>query len=209
MPVTPSPLLLSERFTDALTYAARIHRNQMRKGTAIPYLSHLMSVAAIVLEHGGNEDEAIAALLHDAPEDQGGQKTLNDIRERFGDRVADIVESCSDSLEQKPENKQPFHERKSAYQRHLRDATDSSVLLVSAADKLHNARATAADLRRYGPDVWTRFNASREDSLWNYGQLVEAYNVSDPRVAAVVRELRRAVDELRLGGRDGPALGAE
>jgi (p)ppGpp synthase/HD superfamily hydrolase len=192
------PLILNDRFVQALEYAARVHRDQMRKKTAIPYISHLMAVSAIVLEHGGNEDEAIAALLHDAPEDQGGQATLDDIRRRFGDKVADIVQACSDAMTTDPNDKPPWRDRKSAYHAHLRGVEDKSVHLVSAADKLHNARATATDLRRYGTSVWRRFNTGRDGSLRNYEQLIEAYELSpDPHVAEVADELRRVVKELR------------
>lgn len=186
-------LVLTDRFAEALSYAARVHNLQWRKATQIPYVSHLMSVSAIVLEHGGDEDEATAALLHDAPEDQGGQSRLDDIRRQFGERVADIVEACSDSLTANPENKAPWRERKAAYQTHPREHPDPSVYLVSAADKLHNARATQAD----GPNVWSRFNAGREDSLWNYRELVKIYKTSnDERVRKVAKQLDDVVAQL-------------
>jgi (p)ppGpp synthase/HD superfamily hydrolase len=191
------PLILSDRFTLALEYAARVHRDQMRKKTSIPYISHLMAVAGIVLEHGGDEDEAIAALLHDAPEDQGGRPTLDDIRKRFGEKVASIVEACSDALTEDPNQKPPWRQRKAAYHAHLRQVADGSVQLVSAADKLHNARATLSDLRRHGSNVWERFNGKREGSLWNYEELLKAYALSsDQRVAQVADELRHVVEEL-------------
>src|SRR5436309_13050206 len=146
---------LGERFADALAYAADVHRDQVRKSTAIPYVAHLLAVAARVLEDGGREGEAIAALLHDAPEDQGGEARLADIRDRFGDRVADIVEACSDTFESP---KPPWRGRKEAYLAHLRDpATAIDVLRVSAADKLNNATAILRDLRQLGPRVWERF----------------------------------------------------
>lgn len=190
------PLILSDRFVDALAYAAQIHRMQMRKKTAIPYISHLMAVAGLVLEYGGDEDEAIAALLHDAPEDQGGQARLDDIRAKFGDRVANIVDACSDSLADDPAAKAPWRQRKADYHQHLREAPDPSAHLVSAADKLHNARSIAADVSQFGPNVWKRFNAGQDDSLWNYRQLIDANDKSDPRVAAIVDELQRAVSRL-------------
>ena len=148
---------LSERFDDAVAYANRVHGNQRRKGSEVPYLSHLLAVASLVLEYGGDEDEAIAALLHDAPEDRGGAPLLEQIRERFGDRVAGIVEGCSDSLVEDPRQKEPWQFRKERYHEHLRETSDSSILLVSAADKLHNARATLNDVQRLGPSVWNRF----------------------------------------------------
>jgi (p)ppGpp synthase/HD superfamily hydrolase len=192
--------MLSPRFENALAYAARLHRSQPRKGTDIPYVSHLLAVAGIVLENGGDEDEAIAALLHDGPEDQGGKPVLDDIREHFGPRVAAIVDACSDAMTEDPENKPPWLERKKRYLQHLRECTDQSVYLVSAADKLHNARATLSDIRNLGPSVWTRFKAGRDDSIWYYKSLVDAYDAgaSDKRVTRVVDELRRIVDDLKV-----------
>jgi (p)ppGpp synthase/HD superfamily hydrolase len=191
-------VVLSHRFEEALSYAANVHRTQVRKGTDIPYVSHLLAVAGIVLEAGGTEDEAIAALLHDAPEDQGGQVVLDEIRSRFGDRVGDIVEACSDAMVENPDDKPQWRERKERYHRHLRENLDSSVHLVSVSDKLHNARATAEDLRRIGPAVWGRFNGGREGSLWNYASLVQAYDdgPEDSRVRRVLDELRIVVSEL-------------
>jgi (p)ppGpp synthase/HD superfamily hydrolase len=181
---------LSERFDQAMVYASQLHRTQLRKGTTIPYVSHLMGVASLVLEHGGDEDEAIAALLHDAVEDQGGQQTLAEIRRRFGDRVADIVYACSDAdVTPKP----PWRERKEAYLAHLRGATPSA-RLVSAADKLHNARAILSDYRAYNDELWTRFNSSRDENLWYYRSLADVFgDCGEPRLAA---ELDRVVSEL-------------
>lgn len=192
-------MILTKRFDDALDYAAIVHRNQRRKGTDVPYFSHLMAVASLVLENGGDEDEAIAALLHDAAEDQGGRRELDQIRQRFGDRVAAIVEACSDSLVRNPAEKAPWHERKIAYHRQLLESGDPSALLVSAADKLHNARATLADVRTSGQSVWKRFSATREDAIWNYRALLKIYaaaSKSDPRLRPLVRELRRVVADL-------------
>ena len=161
---------LGPRFEDALVYAAQLHGEQVRKQTEVPYVSHLLAVCGLVLEDGGDEDEAIAALLHDAVEDQGGAPTLAVIRDRFGDRVADIVDGCSDT-DQTP--KPPWRERKEAYLAHLADpATTPSMLRVSAADKLHNARSVAADRRDAGEAVWERFNAGRDEQLWYYRSLV-------------------------------------
>jgi len=141
---------LSKRFEDALVYATRLHASQTRKGTDIPYVSHLLAVASLVIEAGGTEDEAIAALLHDGPEDQGGLPTLKEIRDRFGVPVGKIVAACSDTFEQE---KPAWHQRKQDYLDHLADAT-ASVRLVSCADKLHNARTILADYRRYGETLW-------------------------------------------------------
>ncbi len=134
--------MLTGRFDDAFHYAHRLHRSQMRKGTPIPYISHLMTVAALVIEHGGNEDQAIAALLHDAAEDQGGAETLDDIRKRFGDAVAEIVADCTDAwTDPKPD----WRPRKEAYLAKL-PAKPTPSLLVSLADKTHNAEAILSRL---------------------------------------------------------------
>lgn len=154
-----------------------------------------MGVCSLVLEAGGNEDQAIAALLHDAVEDQGGLPTLATIRHMFGDRVANTVESCSDSTASDPSEKLLWRERKDKYLEHLRSA-DGDALLVSAADKLHNARAALSDYRELGEKLWPRFNAPKEDQLWYYGALVDVLE----RTAApkrLVTELRRVVHELK------------
>ncbi len=162
---------LGPRFQDALAYAARLHAGQTRKQTDVPYVSHLLAVCATVLEDGGDEDEAIVALLHDAVEDQGGAPTLASIRDRFGPRVAAIVEGCSDTDETP---KPPWRLRKEKYVAHLADPdTSSSVLRVSAADKLHNARSVLTERQVVGDRVWDRFNAGRDEQLWYYRSLVE------------------------------------
>lgn len=182
---------LSNRFEDALVYATRLHATQTRKGTDIPYVSHLLAVTSLVIEAGGTEDEAIAALLHDGPEDQGGEKTLSTIRERFGSKVADIVADCSDTFE---EEKPPWSERKRAYLAHLSSAP-ASVLLVSCADKLHNARAILADYRSVGEALWERFRGGKEGTLWYYRALVSSYAAaSEPPV--LLDQLERVVTEL-------------
>ena len=159
----------SKRFDDALLYAADVHRDQVRKGSGIPYVTHLLGVASIVGEGGGSEDEVIAGLLHDAPEDHGGIERLEDIRERFGDRVAEIVAGCSNTYE---EEKREWWARKRAYISHLANAPES-VRLVSAADKLHNARAIVADLRVLGDGLWGRFTGGKDGTLWYYRELVK------------------------------------
>jgi (p)ppGpp synthase/HD superfamily hydrolase len=154
-------LTYGERFEEALRYAARLHRPQVRKGTNIPYVTHLLAVAAIVGENGGTEDEVIAALLHDAVEDQGGADTGEEIRRRFGDSVATIVDGTSDTdVIPKP----PWPERKRNYVAHISSAS-RSVRLVSAADKLHNARSILRDLRAEGEAAWRRFSVGKEDQL--------------------------------------------
>ena len=185
----PSPVL-TDRFSEALVYAERLHRRQSRKGSRVPYVTHLLAAAGLVLEAGGDEDEAIAALLHDGPEDQGGLATLEEIRRRFGARVADIVESCSDTFESP---KPPWDARKEAHLEHLRHASPS-VRLVATADKLHNARSVIADLRAAGQNVWSRFSAPREKQLWYYRSIADA--IREAGGSPLLPELDRAVAEL-------------
>ena len=161
--------LLTQRFEQALVYATQIHKNQIRKGSGIPYISHLLSVAALVLEDGGDEDEAIAALLHDAIEDQGGDRTRQEIKAKFGERVVAIVNGCTDS-EVIP--KPPWQERKKQYIEKMRSAS-IEVRRVSMADKLHNARSILADYHRGDTDIWSKFKGGREGSLWYYRSLIE------------------------------------
>lgn len=196
MPAKDQPLL-GPRFEEAVVYAARLHARQTRKSTAIPYVSHLMSVCALVLEDGGDEDQAIAALLHDAVEDQGGAPVLEEIRERFGERVAVIVEACSDT-EVVP--KPPWRARKEAYIAHLRHVPEDA-LRVSAADKLHNARSILSDLRAHGDAVWSRFNADREDVLWYYDALLAAYQArGESRLAQELERVLAEIDTIVRGG---------
>ena len=184
------PSTLSPRFDEALAYASRLHRDQLRKGGAIPYVSHLLAVTAIVLEHGGTEDEAIAALLHDAVEDQGGPATREAIRERFGEGVVAIVDGCTDA-ETIP--KPPWQDRKEAYIAHIAGASPS-VRLVSAADKLHNTRAILADYRHLGEALWCRFNGKRDGTLWYYRALADAFRAVE--FTPFTEELDRTVAEL-------------
>jgi GTP pyrophosphokinase len=162
---------LTSRFDEAFAYAHEAHASHVRKGTGTPYLGHLMGVASIVIDDGGGEDEAIAALLHDAAEDAGGRERLNDIRARFGDTVAKIVEDCTDAW---TEPKAPWAERKRQYTEHARTLEPAS-RRVSAADKVHNAYAILRDLRNSGERVWERFNASPDDIVAYYQSLVRAY----------------------------------
>jgi GTP pyrophosphokinase len=182
--------MLTSRFEDALIYATRLHAAQVRKATAVPYVAHLLGVAAIVLENGGDEDEAIAALLHDAVEDQGGAATREEIRRRFGERATAIVDGCTDTdVTPKP----PWRARKEAYIAHVRHA-DRSVRLVSAADKLYNVRSLARDYRQLGEELWARFNGGRDGTLWYYRGLVDAFRAAGS--TPLVEELARTVDEL-------------
>jgi (p)ppGpp synthase/HD superfamily hydrolase len=184
----------SARFHQALVYAAELHATQVRKGTSVPYIAHLLAVAAIALEAGASEDEAIAALLHDAFEDQGGAEVREAIRSRFGDAVVGIIDGCTDAeIIPKP----PWRERKVAYVAHLPHASPS-VRLVSAADKLHNARAILHDYRILGAALWSRFNGGEEGTLWYYRALVTAFREAEPepRVDFIVAELDRTLQEL-------------
>jgi GTP pyrophosphokinase len=182
--------MLTPRFEEALRYATRLHAGQTRKGGAVPYIAHLLGVASLVLEHGGDEDEAIAALLHDAIEDQGGDPTRQEIARRFGQRVREIVDGCTDA-DTIP--KPPWRERKEAYLAHLPEAS-ASVRLVSAADKLYNVRSLVSDYRQLGEAVWSRFNGGRAGTLWYYRALVEAFRQAGP--TPLCGEFARAVDEL-------------
>lgn len=181
---------LTARFNEALVYAAQLHAQQRRKGAGAPYISHLLGVTAIVLENGGNEDEAIGALLHDAVEDQGGAPRLEEIRSRFGPAVAEIVEGCTDSDETP---KPPWKERKDAYLAHL-PAANRSTQLVSAADKLYNLRTIIDDYRALGESVWQRFNGGRDGTLWYYRSLARLHDKLQGTPLA--DQLKRAVAEL-------------
>ena len=181
---------LSERFSEALVYAAALHADQRRKISGEPYLAHLLGVAAIAIEHGADENEAIAALLHDAIEDQGGAAVREEIRRRFGEAVAEIVDGCSDS-DTTP--KPPWRQRMEAYVSHLRGAS-ASVRLVSASDKLHNARAVLREYRRRGESLWNHFRGGREGTLWYYRAVVDQLERAE--VSPLVKELQRVVCEI-------------
>jgi GTP pyrophosphokinase len=183
-------MMLSKRFTDALTFATQLHTNQTRKGGKVPYIAHLLGVASIALEHGANEDEAIAALLHDAIEDQGGAATREEIRRRFGDIVTEIVDGCTDS-DTTP--KPPWRQRKEAYIAHIPKAS-ASVLLVSASDKLYNARSILNDYRLIGENVWERFHGGKDGTLWYYRAVLEAFRSTGS--TPLFDELERVVSEL-------------
>jgi (p)ppGpp synthase/HD superfamily hydrolase len=191
MPATTDTPRLTSRFDSALTYAAELHRNQTRKGGDVPYLGHLLSVASLVIEAGGSETQAIAALLHDAAEDQGGESTLAEIRERFGDEVSSIVTECSDTFETP---KPPWRERKQRYIDHLAHASDDAVL-VSLADKLDNARAILRDYRVVGEDLWQRFSVhDPQRHLWYYASLLKVFR--ERNRTWLVGELERVLETL-------------
>jgi (p)ppGpp synthase/HD superfamily hydrolase len=181
--------VLTTRFDEAFRYARHLHQNQLRKGTAIPYISHLMAVSALVVEHGGDENQAIAGLLHDAAEDQGGAATLAEIRAKFGDAVADIVADCTDAW---TEPKPPWRARKKAYLDVLLHKPQTS-LLVSLADKTHNAEAILFDYRALGPALWDRFNGGADGTRWYYGELSSFFARTIP--GGLSDRLSRAVQE--------------
>ena len=189
----------SPRLVDALQVAATLHIIQYRKSTTTPYLTHLLGACSIALAHGATEDEAIAALLHDAIEDVEPVEIARKAVGAFGAEVLRLVEACTDAdTHPKPE----WRERKERYVRHLGDA-DHSVLLVSASDKLDNARAIVADLRTLGPKLWSRFNAGRDGQLWYYRALVTAFRANPAHLPALIDELDRTVAEMeRLGAVD-------
>ena len=186
---------MTDRFSLAMVYAESLHRGQMRKANGCPYLSHLLGVASLVMEAGGSEDECIAALLHDAVEDQGGPRTAAEIRRRFGSAVAGIVEACSET-KHPAEN---WRSRKEAAVRRI-PACDSSAVLVLAADKLHNARSLLASYRRVGKPVWESFRGGREGTLWYYRAMADAIarQGSNPLLGEL-EEAVRAVEALAQG----------
>ena len=184
--ITEKPKLTS-RFEQALIYTTQLHANQVRKCSDTPYISHLLSVAALILEDGGDEEEAIAGLLHDAVEDRGGIETREAILRQFGERVVSIVDGCTEPyLEPKP----PWRDRKLQYIEQMRHASPS-VLRVSMADKLHNARSILADWYREGDAVWDKFNGGKEGTLWFYRSLLEIYQQSNSK--SLKLELERII----------------
>jgi len=193
MSTEPTPhVYLTDRFFDAMSYATFWHKDAVRKSTNIAYISHPFGVAALVLEALGDEDQAIAGLLHDLAEDCGGEERLAEISERFGPRVAHIVRGCSDSLVVNEKEKAPWKERKSTHIDHLGKA-DADVLLVTAADKTHNARAIASDAQSIGTQIWDRFNANQSEILWYYNsvyKVLKAGNVTQ----TLLNPLRTAIE---------------
>jgi (p)ppGpp synthase/HD superfamily hydrolase len=181
---------LGSRFLRAFLFAAEKHKRQTRKASSIPYIAHLMGVTSLVLEAGGDEDLAIAALLHDVVEDCGGIPMLREVRRRFGARVAKVVDGCTDAyVDPKP----PWRERKENYIRHLKRA-DADTRMVSAADKLNNVRSILSDYRVIGESIWSRFNGGREGTLWYYRTLKDEF--LRHKVNRITRDLALAVDEL-------------
>ncbi|MBX7223691.1 MAG: HD domain-containing protein [Blastocatellia bacterium] len=183
-------MTLTHRFEEALVFAAQLHRDQKRKGSETPYVGHLLAVSAIVIEHGGDENQAIAALLHDAIEDQGGDPTRQEIERRFGTDVVFLVNGCTDTdITPKP----PWRARKEAYVVHLRETTPR-VRFVSAADKLHNIRSILTDYRTLGDDLWPRFRAGKDGTLWYYRTVLNTLLACESNT--LFAELELAVKEL-------------
>ena len=198
MPQSQLPhVYLSDKFFQAMAYATEAHKNQVRKSTNIAYISHPFGVASLILEAGGDEDQAIAGLLHDVAEDCGGEPRLAEITELFGERVAKIVRGCSDSLVADEGEKAPWKERKQDHLDHLKSA-DADILIVTAADKTHNARAIATDIQSIGDEVWKRFNATKVDILWYYDSMYAA--LSDSGVTSkLLNPLKAAISIMQKG----------
>jgi (p)ppGpp synthase/HD superfamily hydrolase len=195
--VVPNPVL-SDRFVQAFAFASIVHASRARQGTAVPHIAHVLGVASLVLEHGADEDTAIAALLHDTPEDRGGYAMLAQIKARFGDRVAAIVEGCTDSFE---DPKPAWALRKATYLERLADAqggADLATCKVAVADKLHNARAILQDLRNRGSAVFERFGATQEQVGWYYGSLAQVLHrrLSGEPAISLAGALLHALDEI-------------
>ena len=196
-------MILTSKYNEAFVFTADLHREHLRKGTAIPYLSHLIAVSGLVLEHGGTEDQAIAGLLHDAIEDQGdsfpgGPDALREeISKRFGEITLEIVEACTDTDEiPKP----PWRERKEAYIAHLKEV-DAGALLVSCADKVHNARSILSDLHNIGDELWQRFKGGKDGTLWYYRALATAFSERSESPKNLVDELDRVVTAMEQQAR--------
>jgi len=188
-------LVLSDRFTEALNYAIRAHGEQARKSTEIPYISHPIAVVSLILEAMGDEDQAIAGLLHDVAEDCGGEPRLLEIERLFGSRVSRIVRGCSDSLSESSTSKSPWRERKEAHLHSLATA-DHDLLLVTAADKLHNARAIATDIQATDQQVWDRFNSDKASIIWYYESMVRV--LSDGAITPILlNPLRSAIGAMK------------
>ena len=192
---------LGPRFLRAFLFAAEKHAGQVRKASTTPYIAHLMGVSSLALEFGGDEDMAIAALLHDVVEDCGGAPMLKEVKRRFGSRVAKIVDGCTDS-DRDP--KPPWRERKETYIRHLKSA-DADTKLVSAADKLHNVRSILSDYREVGESIWARFNGGREGTLWYYRALLKEFQRGKPN--RLIREFELAVRELEARAKGNVLIG--
>jgi len=184
------------RLHQAIDYAANAHNGQLRKGTSIPYLAHLMGVCALVLEYGGDEDQTIAAVLHDVIEDCGEQHR-EAVRIQFGDRVAEIIEGCTDGVPDAFGKKALWRERKETYIQHLAKSPPDT-LLVSACDKLYNARAIVSDLRTMGLAVFDKFSVPREQTIWYYDELLAVFESVYGLPKTLVSELKKAIYDMKL-----------
>ena len=185
--------MISNRFAQAVEFATKLHDGQVRKGTSIPYISHPIAVASLVMEHGGTEDETIAALLHDVVEDCGGQPVLNEVRKLFGDNVATIVDGCTEThIRPKP----PWIERKKKYISHMKTASPS-VRLVACADKIHNIRSLIADYRQVGESVWERFRANKKETVWFYNEVLQSLKDSGEN-RPIILDLEKEIEVLSL-----------
>ncbi len=183
--------MITPRFSQAVSLAIQAHDGDFRKGTTIPYISHPLAVASIALEYGADEDQAIAALLHDAIED-GGKEYAQLIEAQFGQRVLYLVEGCTDGVPDAQGKKADWHERKRSYLQHLKQAHDD-VLLISGADKLHNARAIVSDLKSVGQIVFERFSTKKDGTLWYYESLADIF---EARKAPMAKPIRETVNEI-------------
>ena len=186
------PTQLTDRFLRAFSKAFTLHGEQLRKSSQTPYIAHLLSVTALVFENGGSEDQAIAALLHDAVEDAGGIDTLNEIREEFGDSIANLVDGCTDSYTQPKADWKP---RKVAYLEKIENASDD-IKLISLADKVHNARSILLDLHLAGETTWDKFKGKKTGTLWYYQSLAKIFD--DAPYPSLKNELRNLVDEIHI-----------
>lgn len=186
--------MLTDRIAQALALAVKAHKGQYRKGTTIPYISHPMAVASIALEHGANEDQAMAALLHDAIED-GGAQYAKEIQDQFGPHVLAIVEGCTDGVPDAFGNKGSWKMRKERYLKHLEIAS-ADVVLVSSSDKLHNARSIVEDQLKTGHEVFTRFSATKEQTLWYYSSLADIFARKNSPVAPALNEAVKTMKRL-------------
>jgi len=183
-------MILGSRFESAIAMAMRLHSTQVRKGNGSPYIGHLLAVTSLVVENGGTEDEAIAAILHDAVEDQGGHSALHEIRSEFGNKVANVVAECTDTFEAQ---KSPWRKRKEDYIATI-PSKSASARLVSIADTIHNAQSLLNDFSATGHELWERFNGGRNGTLWYYRTLAEAFEKTGPQQLAM--QLRSLIGQL-------------
>ena len=193
---------LTDNFHQAMKFANKMHKDAARKSTSIPYICHPIGVASLVIEAGGDEEQIISALLHDVAEDCGGEKALKKIRKKFGPRVERIVRGCSDSLTEDPDKKDPWKIRKENHIKHLKTA-DADVLIVTAADKLHNARSIVTDLQIHGEELWERFNSDKDSIFWYYQEIFNTLEAKQVTPVLLV-PLKNAIDMMQGSYERGP-----